>query len=69
MPGDMSGPELVAAARGIVPALRVLYTSGYTAELLSQRSGREVEADRLLTKPYRKQELKEKIEAALAARR
>ena len=53
MPG-MSGPEMVERIRKIRPAIRVLFMSGYTADLLAQRgvvdqqvkgAGRGVEPD------------------------
>lgn len=66
MPGGLNGRELAEAARELQPDLRVLYTSGYPAEVLAERAGHEIEARHLLTKPYRKQELQARVEAALA---
>ncbi len=65
MPGGMNGRELVDEVRKTRPGIKVLYTSGYTAEALASRSGQEVSADLLLTKPYKKQELIAKVKAAL----
>lgn len=65
MPGGMNGRQLADEARRNDPGLKVLYTSGYTAEALSGRSGSEIEADLLLTKPYRKSDLLERVKNAL----
>ena len=65
MPGGMNGRELVDEVRKTRPLIKVLYTSGYTAEALASRDGEAVSADLLLTKPYKKQELIAKVKAAL----
>ncbi|MEQ8233028.1 MAG: PAS domain S-box protein [Gammaproteobacteria bacterium] len=62
MPGGMNGRELAAAARAERPALRVVYTSGYTDSVLT--APRDSADDiMLLGKPYEPDEL-----AALVAR-
>jgi PAS domain S-box-containing protein len=68
MPGGMNGRQLADVARQKDPGLRVLYTSGYTAESLAGRTGSEIEADLLLTKPYRKTDLLERVSNALSSR-
>lgn len=65
MPGGMNGRQLVEEARKHRPGLKVLYTSGYTAEVLAGRHEGEIEADMLLTKPYRKNDLLERVRLAL----
>ncbi|RYH04696.1 MAG: response regulator, partial [Alphaproteobacteria bacterium] len=64
MPGGMNGRELGEIAARRWPGLRVLYTSGYSGDLLS-RDGRLIEGVQLLTKPYTKHELSTKIRQAL----
>jgi PAS domain S-box-containing protein len=64
MPGGISGWELAAQARAIVPDVRVLFTSGYPKEALTGRS--QIDPDALiLTKPYRKAELARRVREAL----
>ena len=65
MPG-MGGPELVAQAKAMVPELKVLYTTGYTADMaLRLRLVREQAP--VLAKPYTVAELAEKLRMALRA--
>ena len=56
MPGGMSGPHLAEIARRDRPALKVLYTSGYT-ETSILHQGRLDPGVELLTKPYRRDTL------------
>ena len=65
MPG-MTGLELVEQLRRIRPRVRVLYVSGYTADVLAQRG---VLADRiaLLEKPFTGNTLAAKVRAVLDA--
>ena len=65
MPGGMNGRPLADAARGLRPGLRVLYTSGYTADAIVHQ-GRLDAGALLLGKPYRRSELDRAIRAALA---
>jgi PAS domain S-box-containing protein len=66
MPGTLRAPELVRAALALRPGLAVLYTSGYTREaVLHAGAGREA---LLLKKPYRREQLAQKIREALGAR-
>ncbi|HEY4125289.1 MAG TPA: response regulator [Rhizomicrobium sp.] len=63
MPGGLSGPDLAAKAKAKDPALRVLMTSGFTEATM-----REGELDgkfELLSKPYRRQELAQRVHRVL----
>ncbi|WP_017302070.1 PAS domain-containing protein [Nodosilinea nodulosa] len=66
MPGGMSGRELADLARQLRPELNVLYTSGY-AENAIVHHGRLDAGIQLLSKPYGRAELSQKIRDALAA--
>jgi signal transduction histidine kinase/CheY-like chemotaxis protein len=60
MPGGMNGAQLAVEARRIRPDLKVLLTSGYTAEALAHEHG--LPDDLLvLGKPYRHEDLANKI--------
>jgi PAS domain S-box-containing protein len=63
MPG-MNGREVAEEARLMQPDLKVLFTSGYFEGALL-RNGKLDANVQLLTKPYRKQKLAEKVEEAL----
>ncbi|QOG17254.1 PAS domain S-box protein [Bradyrhizobium sp. SEMIA] len=66
MPGGMSGWELAEQARRIRPGLPVLFTSGYALETLVEQGRAHAQAI-LLTKPYRKAELAQRLREAFAA--
>lgn len=61
MPG-MNGRELFERLRPLRPALRCLYLSGYTADVISQR-GVLPEGVNFLQKPYSLKGLVEKVRA------
>ncbi|HLI11755.1 MAG TPA: CHASE3 domain-containing protein [Alphaproteobacteria bacterium] len=64
MPEGMTGYELAEAARQIHPRLKVLFTTGY--ERVQSRNGNgHPDPAHMIRKPYRKQELAEKVRAAL----
>ena len=65
MPGGMNGRALADAARRLRPALRVLYTSGYTENAIVHH-GRLDAGAQLLSKPYRRNELGRAVRQALA---
>ncbi|EJN14427.1 PAS domain S-box [Bradyrhizobium sp. YR681] len=65
MPGGLNGRELAEAIRLRRPGTRVLYTSGYTDDTIVHE-GHLDPGVALLTKPYRKSELSEKLRAVLA---
>lgn len=64
MPGGINGREVVDQARRQRPDLKVLFTSGYFEGALvrSGEIGRNVE---FIVKPYRKQQLADKVRAGL----
>jgi len=64
MPGGMSGWELADQAREIRPGLPVVFSSGYALEMLAQQ-GRAPGKSIILSKPYRKAELAERLREAL----
>nr|WP_314628052.1 CHASE domain-containing protein [uncultured Noviherbaspirillum sp.] len=67
MPGSLRSPDMVRAALALRPGLAVLYTSGYTRDaVLHAGAGGEA---LLLKKPYRREQLAQKIREALACRR
>ena len=66
MPGGMSGWELADQARRIRPDLPVLFTSGYALETLVEQGRAHAQAV-VLTKPYRKAELAQRLRDAFAA--
>jgi CheY-like chemotaxis protein len=66
MPGPLRAPDLVREALALRPGLAVLYTSGYTRDaVLHAGAGREA---LLLKKPYRREQLAQKIREALETR-
>ena len=64
MPGPVSSTELAAHARRILPDVAVLFTSGYTRNALTH-GGRLQEGVQLLSKPYQRTQLAQKIRDAL----
>jgi PAS domain S-box-containing protein len=66
MPGGMSGWELADQARRIRPGLPVLFTSGYALETLVEQGRAHAQAV-VLTKPYRRAELAQRLRGAFAA--
>jgi len=66
MPGPMNGRKLVDEAQKRRPALKTLYTSGYTENAIVHH-GRLDSGVLLLAKPYRKSELARMIRMALGS--
>jgi signal transduction histidine kinase/ActR/RegA family two-component response regulator len=66
MPGPVSSGSLVKAARELQPAIKILFTSGYTQNAIIHH-GRLEPGTNFLSKPYRKAQLAEKIRELLAA--
>jgi len=64
MPGGMSGAELAQRAQELRADVRILYSSGFPADALEERSVRL--ADRLLLrKPYTQSEFKAMIRSVM----
>lgn len=64
MPGPVQSPELAARAKQMIPGIAVLFTSGYTRNVIT-RDGR-LDADlQLLSKPYRREQLAIRIRSML----
>lgn len=66
MPGGLNGRGLADEARMLDPALRVLYTSGYSESVITHQ-GRLDEGVDLLSKPYRRTQLAHAIRSALSS--
>jgi len=64
MPHGISGRELSLQAKALLPDLKVLFTSGYTENSIVHH-GRLDEGVQLLSKPYNRHELAEKIRQTL----
>jgi PAS domain S-box-containing protein len=56
MPGGMNGAELAQAVRQLSPRTKVIFSSGFPAEALAERSGTLVDGP-VLHKPYQRSEL------------
>jgi CheY-like chemotaxis protein len=65
LPGGVSGPELAAKARSLYPKLKLVFMSGYAADLYT---GDKVPGfdELILTKPFRLNELSKAIHDTLA---
>jgi signal transduction histidine kinase/ActR/RegA family two-component response regulator len=68
MPGGMNGRQLADAARQLRPNLKVLYTTGYTANAIVHHGRLDPEAE-LVSKPFTYDSLGRKIRAVLDAKR
>lgn len=64
LPGGMNGRALADAAQALRPDLKVLFTSGYTEETIVHYDRFNLEVG-LLSKPYRRSQLAEKLRKAL----
>jgi len=64
MPGSMNGVELVQQIRQLSPEIKVIYSSGFPADTLSERSGTVVDG-LLLHKPYRQTEFQSIVRKTL----
>ncbi len=63
MPPGMNGKELAAVIRERHPGLRIVYMSGYSADILNDEALREDYV--LLTKPFTMDELRRTVERCL----
>ncbi|MDR3416288.1 MAG: PAS domain S-box protein [Nevskia sp.] len=66
MPGGLNGVELARRALNLRPGLKVLFTSGFADAFVAPGDSVMI-ANRLLTKPYRREELIAKIHEVLQA--
>jgi len=64
LPGGVNGPQIAAEALGQGRNIKVLYTSGYTGNAIQQIDALSTEV-RLISKPYRIEELAHKVRSAL----
>jgi len=64
MPGGMNGVELVQRARALSPGLKIVYSSGFPAEALAEKSMPLVEGP-LLRKPYQRAEFAAIVQSAM----
>jgi PAS domain S-box-containing protein len=64
MPGELTGPQLATVARERRPTLKVLLTSGYS-EVLAGNGAGKLQGTSLIRKPYRKDELAQKLRSIL----
>ena len=64
MPGSLDGRALALAARQLLPRLRILFTSGFTAAAASAATADKFGSN-LLNKPYRKSDLARRVRAML----
>jgi len=62
MPGGMDGVELAKQVRKLQPEMRILYSSGFPARALAERSGPLIDGP-LLRKPYQRSEFDAAIHA------
>jgi CheY-like chemotaxis protein len=62
MPGAMNGVQLASEVRRLRPEIKVLLTSGYTADALSSQHGLAKDVP-LLAKPYQSGQLVRQLEA------
>lgn len=60
LPGGMNGLDIAMAAQDRYPGIKILFTSGYAADALLNGRPENMQAD-LLSKPYRRGHLTEKI--------
>jgi PAS domain S-box-containing protein len=67
MAGGMNGPEMAQRALSVRPELKVLFMSGYAPGSLRQMQQELPNAIDLVNKPFTRNDLTEKVRAALAA--
>jgi len=67
MPGNMNGIELAQKVRELRPGIKVIFTSGFPAEALEERSGK-LEGGPLLHKPYQRAEFADMVRRQASAR-
>jgi PAS domain S-box-containing protein len=67
MPGPLKSTDLARQAKNLLPAIEILYTSGYTQNAIIH-GGRLDPGVQLLSKPYRREDLALKIHQMLRGR-
>lgn len=67
MPGELRSPDLARQAKTLIPDIVILFTSGYTQDVIVH-GGRLDAGVHLLSKPYRREELAQTIRHMLARR-
>ncbi len=65
LPGGMTGREVADSAAAVIPGLRVLFTSGYSGNVLLE-GGRISPGVELISKPFRRSELAARVRTQLA---
>jgi two-component system, cell cycle sensor histidine kinase and response regulator CckA len=65
LPEGVSGSELAAQLKAAKPDLKIVYTSGYSLDLITHSTERLVEGENFLQKPYLPQTLAETLRRAL----
>jgi CheY-like chemotaxis protein len=60
MPG-MNGPQLAEHVRERLPKTKVLFTSGYTHDIMAASEGAPIPPDQLLTKPFHRRDLAARV--------
>ena len=65
MPGSLNGYDLAQKVQGEFPNIRILLTSGYASDVVTERLGGSTEYD-VLHKPYRQAELAKRLQALFA---
>lgn len=68
MPGELRSPELARRAKQKLPALQVLFTSGYTQNAIVH-AGRLDDGVEMIAKPFTRERLANKIRAVLDLRK
>jgi PAS domain S-box-containing protein len=67
MPGGLNGIDLANQVRALRPGIKIIFTSGFPAEALSERSGK-LEGGPLLHKPYLRAEFADMVRKSMSAR-
>jgi CheY-like chemotaxis protein len=68
MPEGMTGWQLAAKLKSEQPDLKVVYTSGYSVDMIGDASEELIEGENFVQKPYRPQTLADTLKRALSKR-
>ena len=66
MPGGLNGKQLADRVTALYPTMKILFTSGYTENAIVHH-GRLDPGVKFLSKPYRREQLAEKVRQVLDA--